>query len=315
VTDAEEGLILVNAATLLDGDPTNNFLSRAVVFNPNGVLDGAVNLTVAGRHVYVLAKRGLVIVDVDNPLQPKVVAEVGAPALVNPRAVAIQFRYAFVTDAEGLKVIDITQPTQPRPVPGAVVRLKDARGLYVARTYAYVAAGPDGLAIVDVEKPEAPRLDQIFSADGALNDAWDVKVGMTNASAFAYVADGKNGLRVLQLFSPRDNPTFGGFSPRPGPRLIATYQTAGPALAISKGLDRDRAVDESGNQLAVFGRWGARPFNRAEMERMYLHEGKLRTVKDTPPSEPRGPKEEPKKEEPAQPEGPRRPPRRGTPGG
>jgi hypothetical protein len=315
VTDAEEGLILVNAATLLDGDPTNNFLSRAVVFNPNGVLDGAVNLTVAGRHVYVLAKRGLVIVDVDNPLQPKVVAEVGAPALVNPRAVAIQFRYAFVTDAEGLKVIDITQPTQPRPVPGAVVRLKDARGLYVARTYAYVAAGPDGLAIVDVEKPEAPRLDQTFSADGALNDAWDVKVGMTNASAFAYVADGKNGLRVLQLFSPRDTPTYGGFSPRPMPRLIATYPTTGPALAVSKGLDRDRAVDESGNQLAVFGRWGARPFNRAEMERMYLHEGKLRTVKDTPPSEPRGPKEEPKKEEPAQPEGPRRPPRRGTPGG
>jgi hypothetical protein len=30
-------------------------------------------------------------------------------------------------------------------------------------------------------------------------------------------------------------------------------------------------VDESGNQLAVFGRRGARPFNRAEMQRLYLH--------------------------------------------
>ncbi len=316
VTDLEEGLILVNAATLLDGDPFNNFLKKDIVFNPNGVLDGAVNLTVAGRYVYVLTnKRGLVIVDVDNPFQPKVVAEVGAPAIVDPRAVAVQFRYAFVTDSEGLKVIDITQPTAPRPVQNAVVRIKDAHGVYVARTYAYVAAGAEGLAIVDVEKPEAPKLDQMFTADGQLSDTRDVKVGMTNASGFAYVADGRNGLRVLQLFSPRDNATYTGFSPRPTPRLIATHKTAGPAVAVSKGLDRDRAVDESGNQVAVFGRWGARPFNKAELERMYLREGKLWTVKDTPPGAPREPPkvEEKKEEEPAQPQ--ERRPRRGAPGG
>ncbi len=314
-TDRQEGLILINAATLLDGDPDNNFLKKDIVFNPNGVLDGAVNLTVAGRYVYVLAKRGLVIVDVDNPFQPKVVAEVGAPAIVDPRAVAVQFRYAFVTDSQGLKVIDVTNPTAPRPVANAVVPLKDAHGVYVARTYAYVAAGPDGLAIVDVERPEAPKLDQMFTADGQLTDVHDVKVGMTNASAFAYVADGRNGLRVLQLFSPRDNPNYQGFSPRPTPRLIATHRTPGPALAVSKGLDRDRAVDESGNQVAVFGRWGARPFNRAEMERMYLRQGQLWTVKDTPPGAPREIKapEAPKEEAPAE-EGPRRP-RRGAPGG
>jgi hypothetical protein len=39
-------------------------------------------------------------------------------------------------------------------------------------------------------------------------------------------------------------------------------------LAISKPLDRDRAVDESGNQLSVFGRRGARPFNFDEIMRM-----------------------------------------------
>jgi hypothetical protein len=68
--------------------------------------------------------------------------------------------------------------------------------------------------------------------------------------------------------------------------LIATYRTAGPALAISRGIDRDRAVDESGNQLAVFGRRGARPFNRAEAEKLYLRDGKLYTVTDTPPGQP-----------------------------
>jgi hypothetical protein len=64
--------------------------------------------------------------------------------------------------------------------------------------------------------------------------------------------------------------------------LIATAPTKGPALTISKGIDRDRAVDESGNQLAVFGRRGARPLNRAETQRLYLKNGQLYTVTDEP---------------------------------
>jgi hypothetical protein len=63
-------------------------------------------------------------------------------------------------------------------------------------------------------------------------------------------------------------PEYAGFSPRPRPVLIATFKTKGEALGISKGLDRDRAVDESGNQVSVFGRRGARPFNYEEIIRM-----------------------------------------------
>jgi hypothetical protein len=109
---------------------------------------------------------------------------------------------------------------------------------------------------------------------------------MTNASLFAYVADGKNGLRVLQLTSPAKTQGLWGFSPPVEPELIATFKTKGEAIALSKGLDRDRAVDESGNQLAVFGRRGARPFNRAEMERLYLRNGGLYTVSDEAPGSP-----------------------------
>ncbi len=139
------------------------------------------------------------------------------------------------------------------------------------------------MAIVDVENPEKPRLDQFFTGDGKLDDVRDVKIGMVNASAFAFVADGRNGLRVLQLISPEDSPNAYGFSPRPTPKLIATYRTRGPALAISKGVDRDRAADESGNQLAVFGRRGARPLNRDEAARLYLRDGKPYTVSTIPP--------------------------------
>ena len=124
------------------------------------------------------------------------------------------------------------------------------------------------------------KLDRIFTAEGVINDAEGVKVASTNASVFAYVADGVNGLRVIQLTSPKDTPGYLGFSPTPTPQLIATRKTSGHALAISKGLDRDRAVDESGNQVSIFGRLGSRPFTLEEQQRLYMRDGKVWTVTD-----------------------------------
>jgi hypothetical protein len=286
VTDREEGLVVVGPMNvLLDGNPTNNFVKRQAVFNGAGALTGATSMTLAGTVGYVTTPAGLVVLDLDDPLLPKVLARVGAP-LNAPKAVAIQFRYAFVLDADGLKVVDVTSPRAPKVVEGAFVKLAHGHNLYLARTYAYVAAGSDGLAIVDIERPEKPRLDQTFNAGGSMNDAHDVKLGITNGSAFAYVADGKNGLKVVQIVSANDTPGAYGFSPKPTPLLVATYKTHGPAVALSRGLDRDRAVDETGHQLGVFGRKGARPLNLTEQQRMYLREGKLFTVDNQPPGKP-----------------------------
>ena len=293
VADKYEGLVVIGdpdpkskrpgVSTLLDGNPQNNFLKRALAFNPEGILNGARRITIAGTYAYMLCDQGLVVVDLDNPLQPKIAAKIGVPELQEPQGIAIQFRYAFVVDRGGLKVIDVSDLARPRIVSGAALPLRDARNIYVARTYAYVADGKQGVAIVDVEQPEQPKLAQMFTADGALNDVRDIKIGMVDASAFAFVADGQNGLRVLQILSPEDSTNSYGFSPRPTPKLIATYRTAGLALAISKGIDRDRAVDESGNQIAVFGRRGARPFTREEAARLYLRNGQPYTVPREPP--------------------------------
>ncbi|HLL31404.1 MAG TPA: multiheme c-type cytochrome [Allosphingosinicella sp.] len=268
VTDAEEGLILVDVETLADREPRNNFLRRAVTWNEGGVLAGARHVTLGGRYAYVAAAAGLVVIDLDDPLRPRHAATV---PLRDARASALQFRYLWVTDADGLKLLDVTRMEAPRPIPSATVPLADARRVYVARTYAYVAAKRDGLVIVDVTKPEAPSVYAKETFGGKMTDAEDVIVGSTNASLFAYVADGRAGLKVLQLTSPDTQPNFYGFSPAPKPELIAWAKTPRQALALSKGLDRDRAVDETGGQIAVFGRLGSRPFTRAEMERLFLN--------------------------------------------
>jgi hypothetical protein len=280
ITDAEEGLILVNVNTLADGDPRNNLLKRAATWNEGGVLKGARHVTLGGNYAYIAADAGLVVVDLSDPLKPRHVTTVPLPDV---RASALQFRYLWVTTQRGLEVLDVTKLDQPRLVEGATVPLVDARRVYVARTYAYVAAKKDGLVIVNVMDPERPRIYQKFDAGGQLNDAEDVIVGSTNASLFAYVADGRNGLKVLQLTSPATQPNFYGFSPKPVPELIAWAKTDGLALALSKGLDRDRAVDETGGQMAIFGRLGSRPFNRMEMERFFTDRwGRPYRVTDEP---------------------------------
>jgi Cytochrome c554 and c-prime/LVIVD repeat len=267
VTDSVEGLILVDIDTLADGEFRNNFFKRDVVWNPDNILAGARHVTLAGTIAYITTASGLVTVDLNDPMNPKLLSSL---PLRDARASAVQFRYLWVTDAEGLKLFDITQLGNPVPVPSGTVPLTDARKIYLARTYAYVAAKAEGLVIVNIKRPEAPEIYQKVTLDGQLNDAEDVIVGTTNASLFAYVADGRNGMKVLQLTSPSSQPNFYGYSPAPKPEMIAWTKTPSPALSLSKGLDRDRGVDETGNQMAVFGRLGSRPFTRKEMERLFL---------------------------------------------
>ena len=187
VTDLEEGLVVIGDSdiahskspgvlTLLDGNPKNNFLHRAILrdadgrplqsFNPEHKLDGARRITLAGTFAYILCNRGLVVVDLANPLAPKITAEIGAPALVEPQGLAVQFRYGFVVDKEGLKVLDTSNLAVPRVISLAAsdkVPLTDAHNIYVARTYGYVSGGKQGMVIVDLEKPEHPRIQQIFN--------------------------------------------------------------------------------------------------------------------------------------------------------
>src|SRR5438105_15027145 len=95
VADKEEGLVIVGdsnlqakspgVGTLLDGNPANNFLKRAMAFNPAGVLAGAHRIAIAGTFAYVLTDKALVVVDLDNPLAPRVTATIGCARSVTSR--------------------------------------------------------------------------------------------------------------------------------------------------------------------------------------------------------------------------------------
>ena len=70
----------------------------------------------------------------------------------------------------------VTIPASP---PDAVVPLEDARNVYVSRTCVLLRPGKRGIAIIDVEKPEEPRLKQILTADGKLANVRDPLMAAT----------------------------------------------------------------------------------------------------------------------------------------
>jgi len=109
-----------------------------------------------------------------------------------------------------------------------------------------------------------------------------VVVAATYAGQYAYVADGKNRLKVVRLIDT-GTPGYLGWSPQPVPEVIATIRTRGPALKVAEGYKRDRPNDESGNQIGISNRLGARPFNQSELVRFYLKNNELFTVENLTP--------------------------------
>ena len=56
ITDREEGLVMTTVATLVDGNPNNNFLDKdlkTIRFNPDNKLAGAMHSYMAGTNLFV----------------------------------------------------------------------------------------------------------------------------------------------------------------------------------------------------------------------------------------------------------------------
>ena len=73
---------------LADGEPRKDFSRRALTWNPEGVLKGARHVTLAGNYAYIAADAGIVVVDLADPLHPRVTATV---PVSDARATALRF--------------------------------------------------------------------------------------------------------------------------------------------------------------------------------------------------------------------------------
>ncbi len=196
---------------------------------------------------------GLAVVDLVDPLNPRLVTTMPTPA--SGRDVAVAGNLAFVAaDGSGLQVVDISDPAFPRIVGNAgtiraawgvavsghhaclavaeaglqmfdvadpahpqLVGSLDLPGnavdLVIAGSYAYVAAWNDGLQVVDISDPGNPRL--VGSVDTP-DRAGDVFV----VGGLAYVPDGSSGLVIIDIADPTN------------PRIVSSAPTGGTSSGI-----------------------------------------------------------------------------------
>jgi hypothetical protein len=110
-----------------------------------------------------------------------------------------------------LWVMDLSKPAAPREV--SSLRLsKPASGaawdVAVVGNYAYVAASPHGLQVVDVSNPAAPKL--VGSCDTpALPEA------VAAAGHHAFVTVGRHGLRIFDVSNPAAPKPVGSYDAPP----------------------------------------------------------------------------------------------------
>jgi len=147
--------------------------------------------------------------------------------LRNPRCIAVQFRYGFITDDDGLKIVDLYRANT-----AGSASAFDAADLnhaaFLRRADLRIRRERPGRSCdCRCRKSRTTATRANVQCRRALNDTRAVQIGSVSASEFALVADGRNGLRVVQLISPDTVPGAQGFSPRPNPKLIATYPTKG----------------------------------------------------------------------------------------
>jgi hypothetical protein len=178
----------------------------------------ANDVRVSGAVAYVAEDFGLQLLDVSDPAHP---ARLGSLSLPDGNQVrlAVGGNLVYLADMNfGLHVVDVTNPMQPVEV-GSLALAGTPRavglggtglgGFALTGSYAVVACGDGGVAVVDVSDPTAPAL------VGATPDDAPRAGSVTMRGHYAYVASGEEavygGLHVVELADPT-NPVEVGAS-------------------------------------------------------------------------------------------------------
>jgi len=209
--------------------------------------DIADAIDVNGAYAYIGERYNIYeIVDISNNADPKKVSKnfVG----YGVKDILVDGNYMYVANiGGGLKVIDISDRTLPHVV-GVYNSISSGENMHIVNGYAYIADGSNGLVIVDIRNKRLPV--QVGYLQLILSHIYDVKVSgefaylvsgtgltivdiskpdnlqivgsiSTNGTAkgvyikgnYAYVADGNNGLVVIDITDKSAPSLIGNYIP------------------------------------------------------------------------------------------------------
>jgi hypothetical protein len=167
--------------------------SWPVLLTTNQNPGAAYGVDVAGGYAYLTTSEGFEIMSLANPAQPTLVGTNALALVTWGNRILTAGQHCYVTDGNRLEILDVADPLQPGSVGGY-----DTGGytsdLALADHYAFVAAGAEGLQILDLSNPASPTLLAIGTREtGGPAEAIQV------VGNYAYLADGNSGLQVIDV--------------------------------------------------------------------------------------------------------------------
>ncbi len=207
-----------NRAAVLNADNSVSFISivdpqTPWVFASYDGLSNASDIVLLDRHAIAATDSGLQVISTVNPLAPEL-WEVFSLFDI-PRRLALDGQMVYATAGNaGLFTVDASAYfAEPEPYDGPVYDLRVRDGI------GYVAAGEEGLAVLDMSDPANPLLTSALALGGTAR-------AVELQGDFAFLALGNAGLQVVYIADP--------MLPVP----VATLDTNGRAIeiAIDNGL-------------------------------------------------------------------------------
>lgn len=180
---------------IIDIHDAANPVFKGVVDN---IPDWPAESEVVGNLVYIADNSGgLVIVDVSNVTQPKIIGQYQGLYAHN---VEIIGNVAYVTDrSEGLVMLDISNPVNPVLINSYLPENTRAGVVRVVDGLAYLSDYYNGLLLVDISNPLQPELLQRVSMPGYISD---IEV----AGEYIYVASSTGGVNIFQQSNGNEAP-------------------------------------------------------------------------------------------------------------
>lgn len=203
--------VVGNRAYVADGDAGLQIIDISSPNNP--VLLGSADtpgearrVAVSGGRAYVAdGSGGLQIIDVTAPDAPSILGSVSMPGVVSgvgvsgDLAVTIEGPYSPLV----LRVVNVSDPAAPQVVGELQLEASGKTNVVVSDRLAYIAAGVNGLLVVDFSDPGRPRVvstvpPELYTASGYSRAFWPGDVSVKGAYAAATTVGSLTALLVLQ---------------------------------------------------------------------------------------------------------------------
>lgn len=245
--DGEQYIQLDVVGQLIDGATIN--LTKSATFNSSNLLtcnfggveeygrvflgeSGMCNVTITyGRHVSVVPF-------VVTRFSPVVEGVVGIGFTAHNVDVDRQAKYAYVADSGGLSVVDLSALSVVSRLP-----ISASYDVKLVGSTLYLAAGEEGLVLIDVTNPILPLEISRKNTPGLAQD-------LAVADSSVYVADGDAGVHLIDVSTPLV-PVLKRSFPTSSPALGVALDISGGYVGVAEGVSGVEIFDLNSELLAA----------------------------------------------------------------